>query len=70
MVDFDDQGLNAEQIEELARQGISLDDFAQANMFMGEGGEDDIYGEEGESEVEDPSQENVPESATKRPKLE
>ena len=39
-------------------------------MFMGEGGEDDIYGEEGESEVEDPSQENVPESATKRPKLE
>jgi hypothetical protein len=28
MVDFDDQGLNAEQIEELKRQGISFEDFA------------------------------------------
>ena len=39
-------------------------------MYIGEGGEDDMYGEEGESEVEDPSNENVPESATKRPRVE
>ena len=36
---------------------------------MGEEGEDEMYGEEGESEGEDPSQDNVPESASKRPKL-
>lgn len=37
-------------------------------MYMGEGGEDDMYGEEGEDEDEDPADENIPESATKRPR--
>lgn len=74
MVDYDDQGLNPDQIEELKKQGISLDDFAQANQLqmIGEGGEDDLYGSEDGSYdgVEDPSEEAVPESASKRAKLE
>lgn len=70
MVDFDDQRLSKDQIEELKRQGISLEDFKFAQGA--EGGEDDMFGEEGEEDLDeaDPSENEVHESATKRPKLE